>query len=110
VLGGTPDAWIDGMLHRLEPGDAVTLPDGSGIAYCLMNDTEAAVRLLIVGENNPQDRVVYPVDPQRQNRKPWTDAPVRKLGPHDGRPKQRLSRASLHFSRVWSDRRPMRRI
>ena len=87
VLESAPDEWIDGVLHRLRSGDALAFPAGTGIAHCLINDTEAAVRILVVGENNPNSRAVYPVNPERQNPTPWTDAPVRHLGPHDGRPK-----------------------
>ncbi|MGH6992670.1 MAG: cupin domain-containing protein, partial [Caulobacteraceae bacterium] len=39
VLEGTPDAWIDGHLHRLEPGDAVGLPAGTGICHSFLNNT-----------------------------------------------------------------------
>jgi uncharacterized cupin superfamily protein len=50
VLDGTPDAWIDGRLHRLAAGDAVTRPPGSDIAFAMINNSEGDVRLLVVGE------------------------------------------------------------
>lgn len=89
VLDGTPDAWIDGHLHRLRPGDAVAFPAGTGIAHTFINDTDAEVRLLVVGEaSKPGSRIAYPLNPERRDRIGdwWDDAPERPLGPHDGRP------------------------
>lgn len=31
VLEGAPDVWLDGVLHRLQAGDSVGFPAGSGI-------------------------------------------------------------------------------
>ncbi len=86
VVKGRPDLWIDGVLHRLQPGDAAAFPSGTGIAHCLINNTQDAVQFLVVGEKNAADRVVYPVNPERQHPRPWTDAPRHPLGPHDGKP------------------------
>jgi uncharacterized cupin superfamily protein len=90
VIDGTPDAWIDGRLHRLQPGDGVGFSPGTGIAHCFLNNTTSPVRLLVVGEaNKAENKIVYPLNPElRQYRMNswWNDAPPRKLGPHDGRP------------------------
>ena len=91
VIEGTPDAWIDGELFRLAPGDGVAFPAGTGIAHSFLNNTDAAVRLIVVGEvAKPENRIVYPVNPERRPHRPdwWEDAPVRPLGPHDGRPRR----------------------
>jgi uncharacterized cupin superfamily protein len=86
VVEGRPDLWVDGELHPLRPGDGIAFPAGTGIAHCLINNTDGAVRLLIVGENVPGDRVAYPIDPdQRRPEDDWPDAPRRPLGPHNGR-------------------------
>ncbi len=50
VLEGTPDAWIDGALHRLGPDDVVVFPPGTGIRHTIMNQTEETVRLVVIGE------------------------------------------------------------
>lgn len=90
VLEGTPDVWIDGHLHRLEPGDCVGFPSATGIAHTFINDTEREVRLLVVGERSkPNHGVFYPLHPDHQailGERDWTDAPKRPLGPHDGKP------------------------
>lgn len=89
VVAGTPDVWLDGHLHRLDPGDAVGFPAGTGLAHTFINNTEAEVTLLVVGEaSKPENRVVYPLNPEQKARRDdwWDDAPVRELGPHDGLP------------------------
>jgi uncharacterized cupin superfamily protein len=90
VIEGTPDTWIDGILYRLRPGDGVGFPAGTGIAHCFINNTEATVRLLVVGEaTKPENRIIYPVNPELLESKAtvwWHDAPRNLLGPHDGKP------------------------
>lgn len=91
VLEGSPDVWIDGRTHRLRPGDAVGFPAGAGICHTFINDTDAEVRLLVVGEaTRPDNRIRYPLDERYEATRPdrWTDWPARALGPHDGRPKR----------------------
>jgi uncharacterized cupin superfamily protein len=88
VLEGHPDAWIDGNLHALKPGDAVAFPAGTGICHTFLNNTDAEVRLLVIGEaNKDENRIRYPLNPVHQATREdqWTDAPVHPLGPHDGR-------------------------
>lgn len=92
VLSGAPDVWLDGVLHRLGPGDAVGFPAGDGLAHTFINDTDGEVRLLVVGDKSREDnRIVYPVDPEMKPHRDdwWDDWPARPLGPHDGRPKPR---------------------
>lgn len=88
VIEGTPDAWIDGHLHRLSPGDTVGFKPGTGIAHTILNNTDETVRLLVVGEHKrPDNKVIYPLNPGRHpeiGELYWEDAPKRELGPHDG--------------------------
>jgi uncharacterized cupin superfamily protein len=90
VLEGTPDVWIDGVLHRLRPGDAVGFPAGTGICHSFLNNTREEVRLLVVGEaSKAENRIRYPLneayEASRADR--WTDWPPRPIGPHDGKPR-----------------------
>jgi uncharacterized cupin superfamily protein len=90
VLEGTPDAWIDGVLHRLAPGDSVGFPAGTGVCHSFLNNTDTEVRLLVVGERaKPENRVRYPVNEAHEATRedPWTDWPERPIGPHDGKAK-----------------------
>jgi uncharacterized cupin superfamily protein len=87
VLDGTPDVWLDGALHRLRPGDAVGFPAGTGLAHTFLNNTDAEVRLLVVGEHaRPGNRLLYPRNPEQRPLRDdwWEDAPARALGDHDG--------------------------
>ncbi len=88
VIEGNPDAWIDGHLHRLAPGDGVGFPAGTGICHTFINNTDRNVRLLVVGEaSRPDNRVYYPRNLEQRARKDWwQEAPERPLGPHDGLP------------------------
>lgn len=90
VIEGTPDAWVDGALYRLEPGDTVGFPAGTGIAHTFINNTEQDVRLLVVGEATKKtNKIVYPLHPSHNATLGdglWRDAPPRRLGPHDGLP------------------------
>lgn len=89
VLEGTPDAWLDGELFRLKPGDAVGFPAGTGLAHTIINNTDGEVQLLVVGEaNKPENRIVYPLNPESKAVREdwWHDAPERQRGPHDGLP------------------------
>lgn len=89
VIAGEPDVWLDGRLYRLKPGDAVGFPAGTGQAHSFLNNTETEVELLVVGEaNKPENRIVYPVNPERRAMRSdwWDDHPRRPLGDHDGRP------------------------
>ena len=87
VLDGPPDVWLDGTLHRLRPGDAVGFPAGTGLAHSFLNNTDAEVRLLVVGEHaRPGNRLLYPLNPEQRRLRDdwWEDAPARSLGDHDG--------------------------
>ena len=89
VIEGNPDAWIDGYLHRLEPGDGVGFPAGTGICHTFINNTDHDVRLLVVGEaSRPDNRIYYPLNPERRPLREdwWDDVPQRSRGPHDGHP------------------------
>jgi len=86
VLEGQPSLWIDGQISELKPGDSVAFPSGTGIAHTFINNSNSPIKLLIVGEHSSDDRLTYPVNPEMKHPRPWTDAPARPLGPHDGRP------------------------
>ena len=91
VIEGAPDAWIDGHLHRLKPGDAVGFPAGTGISHTFINNTEDEVRLLVIGEKTKdENRLFYPLHPERPLEREfwWEDHPNQPLGPHDGLPDQ----------------------
>ena len=57
VLSGTPDVWLDGVLHRLKPGDGVGFPPGTGMSHSFLNNTGEEVRLIVIGDTaRPETR------------------------------------------------------
>jgi len=87
VVAGKPDAWIDGVLYPLEPGDSVGLPAGTGITHTFLNNTNEEVRLIVVGEKpKDENRIRYPKNEAHERTRPdrWIYPTKRTLGPHDG--------------------------
>jgi uncharacterized cupin superfamily protein len=87
VIEGEPDVWLDGRLYRLGPGDAVGFPAGTGVCHSFLNNTDAEVRLLVVGERpKSENRIFYPMNPERKPMREdwWHGVPVRDRGDHDG--------------------------
>ena len=87
VIEGTPDVWLDGALHRLAPGDGVGFPAGTGQCHTFINNTDAEVRLIVVGERGRTDnRIFYPLNPEQRPLRDdwWDDVPARPMGDHDG--------------------------
>jgi uncharacterized cupin superfamily protein len=88
VLEGNPDVWIDGTLHHLEPGVAVSFPAGTAICHTFLNNTDAEVRLPVIGEKpKAENRIHYPMNQQyeKTRKDAWIDVPPRVLGGHDGK-------------------------
>lgn len=90
VIDGNPDVWLDGHLYRLNPGDGIAFPSGTGLAHTCMNNTLRDVRLLVVGEATKKtNKIFYPLHPKRNEELGdafWNHHPTRLLGNHDGLP------------------------
>jgi uncharacterized cupin superfamily protein len=91
VLEGEVDCWVDGTVHRMTAGDLAAFPSGTGISHTFINNSDRDAVLFVGGEANKSDnRIVYPLAPQRAKQLPWSrwwhDAPLRLRGPHDGLP------------------------
>jgi uncharacterized cupin superfamily protein len=90
VLEGAPELWADGYLYALKEGDGIAFPARTGIAHSILNNTPNDVRVLVVAEAMRYlSKFAHPVDAAagenlQKMGKLWTDAPNRKLGPHDG--------------------------
>jgi len=92
VIEGQPDAWVDGVLYPLNPGDGIGFVPGTGIAHTFINNTESEVRLLVVGEANKKtNRCFYShaIERNAEGKEEgwlWEDHPVQEQGDHDGLP------------------------
>lgn len=92
VIEGSVEAWVDGHLHRMVPGELAAFPAGTGISHCFINNSDTDVLLLVGGEaQKPGSRIYYPLNPSRRADMPlsswWDDVPQHPMGHHDGRPK-----------------------
>jgi uncharacterized cupin superfamily protein len=91
VIEGEVDAWIDGHVYRMFPGDLAAFPAGTGISHCFINKTNENVVLLAGGEAPKEsNRIYYPLNPSRRADMDasnwWDDVPKYEFGPHDGLP------------------------
>lgn len=92
VIEGRPQAWIDGNLYDLAPGDFVAFPSGTGIAHTFINNSDETVLLLVGGESRKEtNKIFYPLHPERNEEMKtkgvfWENHPKHDLGPHDGVP------------------------
>ena len=99
VLEGEVEAWIDGFVHSMRPGDFAAFPAGTGICHCFINNGVREALLLVGGDaSRPDNRIYYPLHPQRRNDLPpsewWVDVPERAMGAHDGMPDALRRRAA----------------
>lgn len=45
--------------HSMKPGEYICFPAGQKAGHCLINETDTVCRYVIIGENNPNEVVVY---------------------------------------------------
>lgn len=92
IIEGKPQAWIDGDVYDLSPGDFIAFPSGTGIAHTFINNTGENVLMLVGGEaSKPENKIFYPLHPKRNEEMKdkdafWENHPNRELGNHDGLP------------------------
>jgi len=89
VLKGNPTLWLNGFLYELKEGHAVGFPAGTGAAHTVINNSNAEVHLLVVGERTKPDNLCsFPVNPEQKESCGiwWDNPPKHELGPHQGLP------------------------
>jgi uncharacterized cupin superfamily protein len=59
VLEGRATLRLGDKSHSISAGDYVVFPAGQKAGHCLVNDSGAVCRFLIIGERNPNDVIVY---------------------------------------------------
>lgn len=60
VLEGALTLRLGASRHAMKAGDYVCFPAGQKAGHCLINESGAACRYVIIGERNPNEVVVYP--------------------------------------------------
>ena len=63
VLAGTGWLYAGDERFRVGPGDFFAKPDGPKLAHQFVNDGEADLRILSIGEHREDDAVEYPTAP-----------------------------------------------
>jgi uncharacterized cupin superfamily protein/RimJ/RimL family protein N-acetyltransferase len=90
VIEGNPDAWINGELHPLRPGDFIAFPAGTGITHAFINNSKDMVKLLVGGDKKlAENKIFYATSDARNlvmktQERFWENVPKQSIGPHDG--------------------------
>src|SRR5688572_13419695 len=73
VMDGEVEAWVDGVLHSMRAGDFAAFPAGTGICHTFLNNSSRDAKLLVGGHADKSDnRIYYPLHPQRRGDMPWS--------------------------------------
>jgi uncharacterized cupin superfamily protein len=59
VLEGQLTLRLGDETHTMKPGDYVCFPAGQAAGHCLVNESTAVCRFLVIGEKNPNEVCVY---------------------------------------------------
>jgi uncharacterized cupin superfamily protein len=59
VLEGRPTLRLGAERFELSPGDYACFPAGQRAGHCLINESQAVCRLLVIGERSPNEVCVY---------------------------------------------------
>jgi uncharacterized cupin superfamily protein len=59
VLDGVVTLRLGERKYAMKPGDYVCFPAGQRAGHCLINESDAPCRYLVIGENNPNEVAVY---------------------------------------------------
>jgi uncharacterized cupin superfamily protein len=71
ILEGEVTLRLGDRRHPMKAGDYACFPAGIKTGHCLINESEAVCRYVIIGENNPHEVSVYPDTNKVQVR--WLD-------------------------------------
>lgn len=68
ILEGKCTLRLGEERRTLKTGDYAVFPAGLKVGHCLINETDAPCRYVIIGENNPNESCVYPDSNKVSNR------------------------------------------
>lgn len=103
LIKGKAKVWLNGFVHDMRPGDCVYFKPGTNIAHVLMNESDADIEFLGIGQADdagPEERIVYTFHENRnQNCKDkswlWESPPSATLGENLGLPHANATRVEL---------------
>jgi uncharacterized cupin superfamily protein/predicted GNAT family acetyltransferase len=76
VVSGHPHLFINGYIYQLEAGMFAGFPPGTGIIHNLINNTEANVELIVIGERTKlENKYLYPLNLEfkPEHQKDWRE-------------------------------------
>lgn len=86
IVSGHPHVWINGYIYQLAPNMVVGFPAGSGIIHTFINNTQAEVEMIVLGERSKKEnKYIYPINPELRDEHKnnwWFEWPEQSLGPH----------------------------
>ena len=101
IVSGRPHVWINGFIYQLEPKMALGFPAGTGIAHSFINNTQAEVEMIVLGEKSKKEnKYIYPINPElfvEHKNSWWMDVPKQELGPHKAVP------GDLNHQKDWRE-------
>jgi uncharacterized cupin superfamily protein len=59
MLEGTVTLRLGDRTYPMKPGDYVCFPAGQRAGHCLINESDAPARYLVIGESDPNEVAVY---------------------------------------------------
>jgi uncharacterized cupin superfamily protein len=68
VLEGECTLRLGDRRIRFAAGDYACFPAGTQVGHCLVNESDAVCRYVVIGENNPNESCVYPDSGKVSNR------------------------------------------
>ncbi|GGF16096.1 hypothetical protein GCM10011611_22320 [Aliidongia dinghuensis] len=60
ILAGEATLRLGDERYKVKAGDYVVFPAGQKLGHCLINESDAVCRFLMIGESKPNDVCVYP--------------------------------------------------
>ncbi len=90
VIDGEVDLWFNGRIKKMQSGECIGFPAGTGVGHCFINNSQKEVLLFVVGERTKNDNQChFHLEPELKEELKvfwWADMPLQNLGPHNGWP------------------------
>jgi uncharacterized cupin superfamily protein/8-oxo-dGTP pyrophosphatase MutT (NUDIX family) len=90
VISGQVDLWLNGKIKKMNKGDCIGFPAGTGVGHCFINNSDRPCEIFVSGDRTKADNQYhFHLDQSLETEcgdKWWTDMPKQILGKHDGLP------------------------
>ncbi len=90
VISGEIDLWFNGKIKKMNKGDCIGFPAGTGIGHCFINNYQEPCEIFVSGDRTKVDNQYYfHLDASLETEcgdNWWKDIPTQVLGEHPGLP------------------------